>query len=140
MSSVLQVVTVASIRLRVPIGDGNADFVEVAVDRRDVVGPVELNAGGNDVADAPFTLSQAWDRVLPAIGTILTKVRRAEHAPDEIAMEIGLKIGGEHGLVFAKVNGEATFQVTLTWRKPPGDSGPAGGSGSPHDPGPPGAS
>jgi hypothetical protein len=33
-------------------------------------------------------------------------------------MQLGLKVGGETGLVFARGSAEATFTVNLSWRKP----------------------
>jgi len=112
---------VASVLLRVPIGDDPSEFVEIEVDRRDLGNDaVELTSGGPDVAVAAFSLGSSFDRVLPALSTILTKLRSAEHAPDEVQMTLGLKAGGETGLIFAKGSAEATFTVALTWRKPPG--------------------
>ena len=112
----------AVVLLKVPIDDTHAEFVEVEVDRRDLGDQVEFNAdpGGRGVGIAPFTLTSAIDKVMPALRTILTRFRAAEHAPDEVAMQLGLKVGGETGLVFAKGTAETTFTVTLTWRKPAG--------------------
>jgi hypothetical protein len=107
--------------LRVPIGDGEG-FVEVEVDPRDLVGELEMAAGrSQDVTTAPFSLAESMDRVLPALNVMLKKLRTVAHAPDEIGMELGLKVGGETGLVFAKASGEATFTITMTWRKPATD-------------------
>jgi len=54
---------------------------------------------------------------------------RERLAPDEIGLEFGVKISGEVGWwFFAKASGEASINVTLTWRKPaeapPGSNGP----------------
>jgi hypothetical protein len=38
--------------------------------------------------------------------------------PEEIALEFGVKVSGEVGWFFAKASGEASINVTLTWRKP----------------------
>jgi Trypsin-co-occurring domain 1 len=44
---------------------------------------------------------------------------RERLAPEEIALEFGVKISGEVGWwFFAKASGEAAINVTLTWRKP----------------------
>ena len=54
---------------------------------------------------------------MPALRTIIIRLRTDEHSPDEIAMNLGLKVGGEAGLVFAKGTAEATFTVSMTWHK-----------------------
>jgi hypothetical protein len=109
----------ASVLLRVPVDGSSDEFIEVEVDRRDLGDAVELNAGSSDrAALAPYTVASSFDRVMPALTTILTRLRTAEHAPDEIGMQLGLKVGGETGLVFARGSAEATFTVTLSWRKP----------------------
>jgi hypothetical protein len=105
--------------LKVPIGDDPSEFVEIEVDRRDLGETVQLTAGAQtDVAVAPYSLASSFDRVLPALTMILRKLRGAEHAPDEIGMKLGLKVGGEAGLIFAKGTADATFEVSVTWRKP----------------------
>jgi Trypsin-co-occurring domain 1 len=123
--------------MRMPIEDGpdgvGAGFILVEVDRQDVGGSVELtadDASGRDVARAPQTLADAFDRLGPALNTMLLKLRSAEHAPDEIQMEFGLKLGGETGIIFAKGTAEANFAVTVTWAKP-APSGSAGSSSLP---------
>jgi hypothetical protein len=110
--------TVAAVLLRVPIGDDPSEFVEVEVDRRDLGDTVELTSGGRDFAVAAFSLGSSFDQVLPALSTILTKLRSVAHSPDKVEMTLGLKVGGETGLIFAKGSAEATFTVALTWRKP----------------------
>lgn len=46
---------------------------------------------------------------------------RARLAPDEVALEFGLKISGEvNWWFFAKNHAEATMSVTLTWKRPDG--------------------
>lgn len=124
--------------MRVPVDgrpDGVAeDFIMVEVDRQDIDGAVQLAAddvSGRDIAQAPETLARAFDRLGSALSTILLKLRSAEHAPDEIQMEFGLKLGGETGLIFAKGTAEANFAVTVTWAKPPSSGSarlPYGGS------------
>ena len=105
--------------LRVPVEEGSAEFMEVEVDYDDLEEGVRLASRTSDGAmRAAFSLSSAFDKVLPALRTIVTRLRTAEHAPDEIAMELGLKIGGEQGLIFTKGTAEATFTVSLTWYKP----------------------
>jgi hypothetical protein len=105
--------------LQVPVGDGSDGVIEVEVDTRDLGGSLQLATDdGVDFGTAPFTIASSVGRVMPALSTILTRVRSGANAPDEIGMEIGLAFGGETGLFFAKGTAEATFTLTITWRKP----------------------
>ncbi|GAA1741301.1 CU044_2847 family protein [Luedemannella helvata] len=109
-----------TVLLKVPVDDTHTEFVEVEVERRDVVeDSVELTAdNGRQIGTATYSLASSLDHVLPAVRQVITKLRADEHAPDEISMELGLTIGGETGLFFAKGSAESTFTVTATWRKP----------------------
>jgi len=50
--------------------------------------------------------------------------------PDELSLELGVKVGGEAGLwFFAKNSAEATITVTLTWKQPPAEA-PEGTQGT----------
>jgi Trypsin-co-occurring domain 1 len=117
----------ATVLLKVPVSEGSAEYVEVEVDSRELGESVQLRAGPTDPAGsigsvaravAEFSLTSSMDRVLRAVTTMLTRLRSAEHAPDEVSMELGLKVGGETGLIFAKGTAGSTFTLTLTWRKP----------------------
>ena len=45
---------------------------------------------------------------------------REKLEPDELSLELGVKVGGEAGVwFFAKNSAEATITVTLTWKKRP---------------------
>jgi Trypsin-co-occurring domain 1 len=48
----------------------------------------------------------------------VSKGLRKRLAPGEIELEFGVKVSGEVGWFFAKGSGEASMNVTLTWRKP----------------------
>ncbi len=115
--------------LRVPInGTAEGDqFMEVEVDQRDLSGEVELVAGRPDLGQAPFSLASSLRRVLPALHVMLDGLRSLAPGPDEVTVELGLKVGGESGLVFVKGTTEATFAVTLTWRRGGGPAGPGDG-------------
>ncbi|HZN17566.1 MAG TPA: CU044_2847 family protein [Micromonosporaceae bacterium] len=104
--------------LKVPVGDDDDGFIEVEVDRRDLEGVDLASDDGDGAARAPFSLSASLGKVMPAINTILTRLRSAEQAPDEIGMQLGLTVGGETGLIFTKGTAEANFTLTVTWRKP----------------------
>jgi Trypsin-co-occurring domain 1 len=119
----------ATVVLKVPVGDGG-EIVEVEVDRSDLGSQDRERLLGNrpDPATAAFSLSSSIDRIMPALSAMLRRFRSVEYAPDEIGIELGLKVGGETGLIIAKGTADASFTVTLAWRRPavggpPGDAG-----------------
>lgn len=62
------------------------------------------------------------DAVGPAVEaakTVLDKVKEAR--PDEVELRFGIKVSGGANWLVAKAVGEASFEVTLTWRKDAGD-------------------
>jgi NTP-dependent ternary system trypsin peptidase co-occuring protein len=104
--------------LKLPLGEIDGDYVEIEVDPADLgEDAVELNAAGADVAFAPFSLADSLDRVLPALSTILDRVRKIDARPDKVEMEVGLKIGGETGVIFAKGTAEANFTLKVSWSR-----------------------
>jgi hypothetical protein len=113
---------VATIVLKVPIDD-DGQVVEVEVDsgNLDIGMREQLLAAEPDLAKAAFSLASSVDRITPALSTVLHRLRAAEHVPDEIGVELGLKVGGETGLIIAKGTADATFKVTLAWKRPNGD-------------------
>jgi len=108
--------------LRVPVGDGSDDFVEIQVSRTELLslsesGVVLASDDGTRFEAATFSLASAMDRVMPALRVILGRLRAGVHSPDEITMELGLQVGGEVGVFFAKGTSQATVAVTMTWRR-----------------------
>jgi hypothetical protein len=89
----------------------------VEVDPADVPsGDVELASAepGRVVARAAETLEQSLDALQPALTAMLDRLRAS--APAELAVQFGLKVGGEAGLIVAKGTAEVNFVFTLTWK------------------------
>lgn len=105
--------------IRVPISEGEPGYVEMQVESRDFEESGGLVADrGGAAATATRSLSASLDTVMPAISTVLSRIREAAHRPDEVEIELGLTIGGETGMIFTKGTAEATFAVTITWTRP----------------------
>jgi hypothetical protein len=107
--------------LRVRIDDDRHRDVIVEFDVDDQSGWQPL-ANRSDVVDAPFTLSSALDQCLPALACLMEKVRSTVREVDEVSLDLGLRIGGEGGLVFVKGSADATIRATVTWRRPRGEA------------------
>jgi hypothetical protein len=110
---------VDTVLLRVPVGDGSDEFVEVQVSRTELRGLSEsglvlASDDGSRFEAAGFSLASAMDRVMPALRVILVRLRAGAHSPDEVNMTLGLQIGGETGVFFAKGTAEASVAVSMT--------------------------
>jgi hypothetical protein len=123
--------------VKLPVGDDRcpgamAEF-EVDPDDLDGIGRVGRAHGagsaGEQLLSPPLdpgragdSLAAALDRTLPALSLILAKLRAATSEVDDITVDLGLRIGGETGLVFARGSADATIAVSLTWHRSHGDS------------------
>ncbi|HEY5361238.1 MAG TPA: CU044_2847 family protein [Streptosporangiaceae bacterium] len=108
--------------LKVPVGDDSGDFVEVEVARAELSGLSESGVvlasdDGSRFEAAGFSLASGMDRVMPALLVILARLRAGVHSPEEITMSLGLQIGGEAGVFFAKGTAAASIAVSMTWRR-----------------------
>ncbi|MEU7906851.1 CU044_2847 family protein [Actinoplanes sp. NPDC049118] len=105
--------------LSIPIGDGSDDriSVEATLDEQDE--GVQLAAATGRAARLTYSLNSALQQVIPTLDTILSRVRESRLSPDEIALEFGLKIGGEHGIILTKGTAEANIKLTVKWRSGP---------------------
>ena len=113
----MAVIVGSSIVVEMPIAEASDGYIEVEVERSVVAGQVELVADeGRRVRLLP-SLTSSIDRVLPALSAIVARLNAGEVSPDEIRVELGLKVGGETGLIVAKGQAEASFVVTMTWRR-----------------------
>ncbi|WP_433304791.1 CU044_2847 family protein [Actinoplanes sp. CA-030573] len=111
--------------LPVRLGDGSDAVLEIEADRDEQGHDLNLIArDGNRLSPAAFTLAAAMDNVVPVLDRIITRVRQTARRPDEIAVELGLKIGGEHGVILTKGTAEANVKLTVKWIS--GDSRRAG--------------
>jgi NTP-dependent ternary system trypsin peptidase co-occuring protein len=103
--------------MRMRVDDASEAFVEVDVPAG--TGDVELLGRGRDgTSIAAASLAGALDRVVPALSMVLAKLQAVDPAVDEIAVNVGLRVGGETGLLLVRGTAEATFDVTMTWRRP----------------------
>ncbi|MFJ8693819.1 CU044_2847 family protein [Streptomyces roseolilacinus] len=93
------------------VDDGTAVF---EVDDLVAVGP-EGFPGESAAARARVSLREALDQLNPALAQVVGMLRRL--GPEEAAVDFGLKVGGESGIVVAKGTAEVNFAVRLVWRR-----------------------
>lgn len=98
--------------IRVPLEDGGFLVVET---NDALVGPVPAARTGEVVATAVQTLEEGLDTLQPALTRLLDKLRAV--SPQEVTVELGIKLSTKAGVVIAQAAGEANFKVTLLWRQ-----------------------
>jgi hypothetical protein len=110
--------------VEVPLGDGSEDVVRVQIREVDE-SLVRVGRGGRAVARAEQTLGQMLDAVRPVADSFVGRFRGLAHAPDEIALEFGVSLSAEAGVVIASTATAANFSVRLTWNRSdqPGPTG-----------------
>ncbi|HET8681912.1 MAG TPA: CU044_2847 family protein [Micromonosporaceae bacterium] len=114
--------------LDVPVEGGGRLLVQASED--ELPGGLELAAlrPGEVVARVEKSLEQALDQLRPAVAAV--RDRLAAVAPDEMAVEFGIVLGAETGVVVAKGTAAVHFTVSLTWRQPRADPAGLAGDGS----------
>ena len=100
--------------IRVPLEGGGSIVVETSEDLAG--GPVRAGRPGEVVTEAAQTLDAALDELRPALTTLLDRLRDIAH-PDEVHVELGVKLSAKAGVVIAQTAGEANFRVALLWRR-----------------------
>lgn len=102
--------------MRIQIDGASDDYVEVEVDTdSDEVRPLARNQAEPLLAGT--TLSDALDTVRPVLALVVDKLQGVDPAVDEIGVQVGLRVGGETGLLIVRGSAEATFGITMTWRR-----------------------
>ena len=98
-----------------PLENGGSIIVEVDEPESEG-GVVRAARPGEIAAKASETFEAALERIKPAAGAIIAKLRSLGDSPDEIEVEFGLKLSAQAGAFVASVGGEAHYKVTLKWR------------------------
>jgi len=102
--------------LGLPIDAGAEDIVVFEVDRDQIGGDLVLASPepGVAIARAQVTLEDALAKLKPSLQKVVRLLR--DMSPEEAAVEFGLKIGGETGVIIAKGTAEVNFTVRLSWK------------------------
>jgi hypothetical protein len=103
--------------LAVPLTDDDDVVAVFEVDRNLVGTDLELAAADDTAtARARISLERALHEIQPTLSKVMRTVR--ELAPSEAAVEFGLKVGGESGIIIAKGTTEVNFLIRLIWKQP----------------------
>ena len=93
--------------------------IAVEVDE-ETIGLAPVAAGGEPGAGywSTETFSAAISRARRAAEVTLDQFKSMVNGPDEVEMELGIRLSAQSGAVLAKAATEGHIQVRLTWRKP----------------------
>lgn len=109
--------------IRFPVEGGGSVLVQEAADPG--AGPVRAGRAADVVKEAGTTLQGALAPLRDIARSVLAELREA--GPDECAVEFGVGLTAEAGVVVARTEGVAHLTVKLTWKKAdlPGAGAPA---------------
>jgi hypothetical protein len=98
--------------VRYTLDDGSEVLFEAAeADLVSLHGAGDTEKDGGRLADKLHGIARTASQVAESM--------RADLSPDELTLELGVKVGGElNAWFFAKNAAEATITVTLTWKRP----------------------
>ena len=102
--------------VRFDAGDGAMILIEVEDVASGDVKPVS-KLPGELAAKARKTLSEAIEDVAPMIRTLKQQLNDAIEPADEVEVKFGIKLSGEISAVVTKASSEATYEITLKWKK-----------------------
>jgi hypothetical protein len=76
-------------------------------------GTEHVSRDENGIVEASKRLDEALRQAEPNIRTVVDQLRAL--TPNEVAIEVGLKLNAEAGVVIAKTAAEGHFTITLKW-------------------------
>ncbi|MFC4584748.1 CU044_2847 family protein [Sphaerisporangium corydalis] len=98
--------------MRMPLSEGGHVTVEVSENEP---GVRRASRSGDKIEAAVDSLQEALQPIRAAAEAALDTFRRAN--PDEVEIELGVRLNAEAGAVIAKSSIEGHLNVKLTWRR-----------------------
>lgn len=95
--------------VEMPIDDEQTILVEISDDGLQQAGGPEM------VEKVAHRLDEAIDRVITMGRKSIEKARASAAPPQEIQVELGLKLSAKTGFMVAESTGEAQFKIALKW-------------------------
>jgi hypothetical protein len=92
---------------------GGFVFIETEVSDVEKGGLVKAGRGLPDEATQSF--EAAINCLSPIANTIVSKLINISNPPDEAAVEFGLTLKADTGVIITKVGAEANFKINLKW-------------------------
>lgn len=97
--------------------DGGSVLVRVADDLPPSGSVTARGWNDTSVVDrAQHTFEGAVEKVVPAVESVVRRVRSALDAPDEVTVEFGIELNAQAGAILAAAGTTASLTVSVTWR------------------------
>lgn len=78
----------------------------------------EVIRGASELAEkAEMGFEAALGKIKPVATAFIEKVRELTVAPEQVGIEFGIKLGAKAGAFIASADAEATFKVTMMWKR-----------------------
>jgi hypothetical protein len=97
--------------------DGTPVYIEAAEVSSRGGGPQRVSRGTSGALEADSRFEEAVARIRPAAQALLDSLRDL-NTPEQINLEFGITFNAKAGVIFASVDSEAVFKVSLTWKNP----------------------
>ena len=99
-----------------PLEDGTTVLVES--DEQESKGPLVRGVAAVTITEkAEQTFETALSRIKPAAAAVIAKLRDLSDPPEQVGIEFGIKLGAKAGAFITSADAEATFKITLTWKR-----------------------
>lgn len=82
----------------------------------------EHKAGASDVNFFTESGKLLFDKVIDPLGEVsdllFSKIKSSVHQPDTVTLEFAASLKGQTKIIIVSGEGQGSFKVTLTWKKP----------------------
>ena len=101
--------------IEVPLENGEVVLMEV--DEPEASGRVVRGVGSSVAEKAEQTFEAGLERIKPAANALINKLRDLKESPEQVVVEFGIKLSAKAGAFIASADSEATFKISLTWKR-----------------------
>lgn len=98
-------------------GDGQSEIRVELISDEAAHGGYRSGLGEKAVRRAQKTFGDTLDSLKHITQQVVDKLREIQDSPDEVVLELGVKINAEADIVLSKVGGETHMNLTLKWTK-----------------------
>jgi hypothetical protein len=93
--------------------DGQPVYIEV--EPMEDMGAHRISRNEEGIVKSDTRFDKAISQIRPVADALLKNLQEIT-TPEEVALEFGIKFNAKAGAVFASVDSEATFKVSIKWK------------------------
>lgn len=102
--------------IEISMKEGGTIFVETEPPTsNDTV--VRVSKAGEIIDQTQVQLEAALAKMKPVTSAIIATLKEPINAPDEVAVEFGIKLNAEANVIISSTAVEGNFKVSLKWKK-----------------------